>query len=177
MRVFEWDIPGLSERSGISEAGLRKMLNTGAFKLEGLEKISNAFGIPSHILQANITIGHTKKDNEFTIIIEWFFGEDVMESSTTEGKKIVLSEKINPEKISHLLGPVNEMEDEVAELRNELAKKNDKIEHLEFKNKVLESTAEKMENVANTYEKQLKFYDELLSGLKEKLENPSKSVE
>ncbi len=53
MKLNHYGITDLAAKSGITEVGLRKMLKTGAFKLESLSKIAQGLEIPMIVLLAN----------------------------------------------------------------------------------------------------------------------------
>ncbi len=175
MDFYGYSLVELSKLSGLTLNGLRYMFENGTFRIESLVKLSNTFHVPISVFFADeISITEQISSSDYrSITIRWQAKDVSAVKTKIKGNDVLLNIiYAHPEKRQQ-----KEDEVELVNLRIELKEKNDKIEYLEFKNKVLESTAEKMENVAKTYEKQLNFYDDLLSGLKEKLENPSKSVE
>jgi hypothetical protein len=154
MGVFGWDYSILAKNSGISEAGIRKMLSAQSFRVESLEKISDAFGIPNYLLFANLDIGHVKQNNEFYINISWWFSDAEVPARVIDGKTLTVNEKINPQKITEYFPPINKMEDEIDTLKANLDEKEDTIKN----QKEMIST---MMEMINTLKKQVEFWQSL----------------
>lgn len=83
------NINELSKESGVSLTGLKKMMETGLFKIESLERIGNVFNVPVFILIADEIVIEKKETGEgYMITITYRFKESQTYQVLNDGKKL-----------------------------------------------------------------------------------------
>jgi len=157
MKFRRLGITELSEKSGISEVGLRKMFKTGAFKLESLSKIAQGLEIPMIVLLAKkiiikptLNIDDDGMFHNYNIL--WTGGSS---SQSLDGNKnaLVNKLKINTEYYS-----------ETREVTDDLLVEGDEKIIFSFKERIktIENELLKQSTEINTIVKQLKDKEEIL---------------
>jgi len=141
-------INDLSRKSGVSLNGLKSMMQTGLFKLESLQKISDVFAVPLFILIADeIAIEKVATGDGFMITITYHFEETSKFQILNDGKKLTTQFLIKGNYFGVDEAKFKELEAKVQTMELAIERKNETIAHLNEKATLYKEQAETLKNL------------------------------
>jgi DNA-binding Xre family transcriptional regulator len=161
LSFWKLSINDLSRETDISLTGLKKMMSTGTFKLENLQRISEALKVPLVVLLTNhLSITEKISGNDYReIIISW----QVPDVTGVKTKVQEHDALLNVVFIHNEKRQQQEDEIEIINLRSELKEKNDRINELLEKLEMANTLIVMATKATDSYEKYINQLEMLIS--------------
>ncbi len=156
MEFWGLSINDLSKESGVSLTGLKKMMETGLFKLESLEKIANVFNVSTFILIADeVSILKKTVGEGESITVTYKFEDASKVTVLNDGKKLTTLSMMANNNFDYQEDKIQELEQKVFDIEEEMESKVQAMElTIERKNEMIEALNTK----ANLYKEQAEAF-------------------
>jgi len=152
MEFWGLNINDLSKESGVSLTGLKKMMETGLFKIESLERIGNVFYVPVFILIADEIVLEKKATGEgFSITITYHFEETTKFQVLNDGKKLTTQFLIKGNYFGVDEAKFKELEAKVQTLELAIERKDETIAHLNEKANLYKEQSDTLKNLFQSW--------------------------